>query len=150
MQEFGRWLPLMVITDISEANIVTTDTRMFALYTILRKETLDVEAIKEEMEANNWYERNYRETIEIYQGKTECDEEYIIKEEDVLPFLNKIYNIKNETKELMLRFELENCDFWVKYIRMFRFPNTNEFIVTNDGKPIKWRRISEKNLLKFL
>ena len=61
MKEFGRWLPLKEITDISEANIVTTDTRMFALYTILRKETLDVEAIQEEMEANNWYERNYRE-----------------------------------------------------------------------------------------
>lgn len=149
MQIFDEWLPLKAVTDVSEANVITTDTRQFPLYTKLRRERFNCEDMRNEMKENRYYER-YRTVVEIMEGITECDDKFLIDENEVIPFLKKILVIKYESKELMLRFDVDKCDFWLKYIRIFRVPDSTKFVVTNEGQPIEWRKLDEKNLIRFL
>lgn len=135
-----KWVKIDEMEIIPEINCIHCDTRTFhAVCNII-----DFKKI----ENDKYYELTFKKLIDfIDEHKNNIDEKYLINVNDIIPFCQKLRDIKLYSKEFVLRFNgVEGCGFWLKYVRMYRI-NEEQFIVCNmDSKPIEWRLLSKDNV----
>lgn len=135
------WIKIDEVEITPEINCIHCDTRTFhAICNII-----DFKKI----ENDKYYELTFNKLIDfIDEHKNIIDEKYLINVNDIIPFYQKLRDIKLYSKEFVLRFNgVEGCGFWLKYVRMYRI-NEEQFIVCNmDAKPIEWRLLSKDNVV---
>lgn len=134
------WISLDETVITPEVNAIFCDTRDF--HVALRS----IEKL-EKVEDDPYSNHTLNPMIDLIE-KGNIDEKYFIEECDILPFFNKIREIKKYSQTLVLRFNnVENCSFWVKYVRLYKLDN-GKYLVTNDCRPIEWRLLSTENVEK--
>lgn len=96
----------------------------------------------------NYYEK-YNSLIDLIND-SKIPSECIINENEIIPFINKLKNIRDEANIIMLRFNnVIGGASWIKYVRFYRKGDTSNFIVTNDSIPLYWKEINKDNLIKL-
>lgn len=81
---------------------------------------------------------------------TKCfhKEEYLIESSKIKEFLKGLERMSGgKGYWRLLDFENVNCGNWLKYIRMYRVPNKDVFVVCNrDSEPIFYKNCTKENL----
>lgn len=134
------WIKIDEVEITPEINCIHCDTRTFhAKCNIIEFK---------KFENDKYYELTFNKLIDFLDNTNHIDEKYLIDINDIIPFCQKLRDIKLHSKELVLRFNgVEGCGFWLKYVRMYRI-NEEQFIVCNmDSKPIEWRLLSKDNVV---
>lgn len=135
------WIKIDEVEITPEINCIHCDTRTFhAICNIIEFKKI---------ENDKYYELTFNKLIDFLdEHRNNIDEKYLINVNDIIPFCQKLRDIKLYSKELVLRFNgVEGCGFWLKYVRMYRI-NEEQFIVCNmDSKPIEWRLLSKDDVV---
>lgn len=134
------WIKIDEVEITPEINCIHCDTRTFhAKCNIIEFKKI---------ENDKYYELTFNKLIDFLDNTNHIDEKYLIDINDIIPFCQKLRDIKLHSKELVLRFNgVEGCGFWLKYVRMYKI-NEEQFIVCNmDSKPIEWRLLSKDNVV---
>lgn len=97
-------------------------------------------------------EKTSNPDIKVFLKNRKLGEEYIIKPEEISPWLKMLESISNEGIENVswrfLSFNNFKDGFWVKYIRFYKYGKTGNYIVTDGYSLIPWRELNEETLLK--
>lgn len=98
-------------------------------------------------EINHFYYEKFNKLIELIESNN-IPNQSIIQEKDIIPFVEKLKNIRDGANIIMLRFkDVEGGFSWIKYLRFYRIGDTDEFIATNNCIPIHWRDIDKSKLI---
>ena len=135
-----NWIPVSDIIITQEINSIHCDTRDFCCS--LSKDDIKKQYPDEELSKLFGLLFNRPKSFS-------WKDKYLIKEEDIKSFLEKIKNFSNPNANWRcLVFKDVNCEGWLKYIRMYRY-SENEFIVCNRSSiPIEYKNCTEENLNK--
>lgn len=131
-----KWEKIDLTTHLlSEMTSFHVDTRFFyAMYTID-----PIERVEEEDAEYPYYQR-INAICDLLEG--DIEDKYLMEEERVIPFIFSIREIRDLNRAIIVNFDTENCEWWVKYLRFY--PYKGKYLVTNDGVPIEWRNMTEK------
>ena len=133
------WIPFDELVISEKENCITVDTRDF--HCISNK--IDMTKVK-----GNYYEK-YNSLIDLINDN-KIPYECLINENEIIPFINKLKNIRDEANIIMLRFNnVIGGASWIKYVRFYRKGVTSTFIVTNNCIPLYWKEINKDNLIKL-
>lgn len=133
------WITLDELVISEKENCITVDTRDF--HCISHK--IDMTKVK-----GNYYEK-YNSLIDLINDN-KIPSECVINENEIIPFINKLKNIRDEANIIMLRFNnVIGGASWIKYVRFYRERDASNFIVTNDCIPLYWKEINKDNLIKL-
>ena len=131
-----KWEKIDLTTHLlPEMTSFHVDTRFFyAMYTIH-----PIERVEEEDVEYPYYQR-INAICDLLEG--DIEDKYLMEEERVIPFIFSIREIRDLNRAIIVNFDTENCEWWVKYLRFY--PYKGKYLVTNDGVPIEWRSLTEK------
>lgn len=91
------------------------------------------------------YYNQFNELYKLMNSEEGIDEKYLIDKDRVIPFVFSIREINKLNEAIISRFDVEGCDWWVKYLRFYSYKG--KYVVTNDCRPIEWAKITSKSFV---
>lgn len=91
------------------------------------------------------YYNQFNELYKLMNSEEGIDEKYLIDKDRVIPFVFSIREINKLNEAIISRFDVEGCDWWVKYLRFY--PYKGKYVVTNDCRPIEWKKLISKSFI---
>lgn len=133
-----KWEKIDISTHLTpEMTSFHVDTRTFhGMYTIEPLEKVEEDA------PDSTYYTKFNKLYDMINGEKEIDEKYLMEENRVMPFIFSIREIRDLNRAIIVNFDKQDCEWWVKYLRFY--PYKGKYIVTNDCTPIEWRKMTEK------
>lgn len=131
-----KWKKIDISTHLTpEMTSFHVDTRFFYwMYTIEPINRLDEE------KAEYPYCERHNALCDLLNS--DIDEKYLMEENRVIPFVFSIREMRDLNRAIIVNFDVADCKWWVKYLRFY--PYKGKYLVTNDGVPIEWRKMTEK------
>ena len=133
-----KWEKIDISTHLTpEMTSFHVDTHTFhGMYTIE-----PLEKVEEDSPDYTYYTK-FNKLYDMINGENEIDEKYLMEENRVMPFIFSIREIRDLNRAIIVNFDTQDCEWWVKYLRFY--PYKGKYIVTNDCTPIEWRTMTEK------
>lgn len=97
-----------------------------------------------EGEEDRYYDK-FNKLLDMMNSDEGIDEKYLMEERRVIPFVYNIREMRTLNKTIMVRFDVPDCEYWLKYIRFY--PYKGKYVVTNDCIPIEWRTLTNKTFI---
>lgn len=135
-----KWEKINLGTHLTnEMTSFHVDTRFFYyMYTTHKLERID-------NTDNDVYYDKFNDLYDKINGDEEIDEKYLIDVNSIIPFVISLREMKGLNRLVILNFNVDNCKWWVKYLRFYRYKG-DKFIVTNDCTPIEWKELTAKTI----
>lgn len=141
MDTKNEWIPITKDLDFGrDSTSISCDTRVFRA--IIHNTPIKL------IEDDDRYYLPFNEVFSKIINNDSFDEKYLISYEEIIPFILKVKEIRDKAETIVMSFDVENCKFWLKYIRFYKLTN-GKYVVTNDGRPFEWRKISYETLDDF-
>lgn len=123
-------------------SVITIDTRDMAMHISDCKLELDDDA------SNDNPNEFCNETIRKILNKEDFPEDYTITENELALLYSKLYALKTKYKQIVMSFDVLNCDQWLKYVRFYKIEGDKYLVTNRQGIPIMWRDLNEDTLIK--
>lgn len=133
------WYDLTEFVIESSQKSITVDTRDF--------HCIGCSFPMNKVNGSGSYYDKFNDLIDLIENNT-IPSESIIPKSLIIPFIEKLKRIKEESNVIMLRFDgVTGGDYWIKYLRFYRIGNTDMFIATNNCTPLYWGDIELEKLV---